>query len=385
MVQLSGATGDLLKRAIGSLDEYDKALSTYSDKRAAATAPGESAMKGTLAQMKSVASKMPKGVPAAPKLSTTLPTPPTPPNINPMDVFKQLAPALAVLGSLKARRPMTAALSTAASAMESYKQGKMDQYEKQREQWKDQATQALQQNQMELDQYRAVMESTKGNIQALQAELSALGSVFQDEHLMSMIAAGNVDKSLEILDKRQDATTRMLSAIGKLSSSASIKNEQAVGEIDNTIEKLERMKKLVKADPSLVGAKGMAKRGVQRIEGQLKPGQGSFPEATKFQSEVETLKTGLSSSILRTRYFSGPAQKKLDELVEGLGRFDDPQTVVGNFDVLIDLLKNKRETLSGQESDAQYNSLEDLQAAVREDPSFYDEAVIIAKEKGWVQ
>lgn len=208
----SALMNDAISGAVGATKDYSDKLDAFAKKGGGTNTGG---MKKTLEEEKKVTSQLPTEFPKAPKLNTQLPQAPVAPEIEPMNVFKEFAPALAVFGSLKTRGSLTSAINSAASAMQSYHENRIEDFKLKREQWADETKRLTEQNQIELDAYKAAIEESKGDVGLLQAKLTALGTQFQDEHSLASIQSGNMDKALQMYEKKAEINTKLVDSLSK--------------------------------------------------------------------------------------------------------------------------------------------------------------------------
>ena len=112
------------------------------------------------------------------------------------------------------------------------------------------------------------------------------------------------------VDKQQQATTL------------------ATTQMKTLADRARRLMAAVEADPSLVGGKGIIGRAVGSIGEQT--GFYNDPKLAardNFRSELQLLQTQLQKPLLGSRYFSGKAQERLDKVVPGMERLDNPTLV----------------------------------------------------------
>lgn len=217
-----GTTGNIISPQTSDiLNQMYKGAQTIMSSKGGGmnTAP----MKQTMQEQSQLASQLPNKAPDAPKLDTNLPTAPTPPDVNPFDAFKQFAPALLMFSSAFARGPSTNAIVTAASMMDAYKSGQKEKYEQLRDKWKDDTEQMIEKNKTVMDQYRADIDSSNGNIGLIQAKLTASASKFNDEHLLAMINSGNSDAAIKHIEMGMDALGKVVDAKTKIDKADALK------------------------------------------------------------------------------------------------------------------------------------------------------------------
>lgn len=208
---INGMMQDALGGAIQSSKDYSAAIDRY----AGHTGTDTSGMQRTMAEGKKLAAQIPSSVPAAPELNKGIPDAPKAPDLDPLDTFKQFAPALAIFGSLATRHPLKSAMLAAGAAMDAYGQKNQQLFENKQKEWAQETEKITKQNQTELEAFHAALESSHGNMDLLQAKLTANAAQFQDEHVMASLRAGDIDRALDIYAKKEDANNKLLDALGK--------------------------------------------------------------------------------------------------------------------------------------------------------------------------
>src|SRR6266404_3777710 len=105
---------------------------------------------------------------------------------------------LAMFGSRKSRMKMLPGINAATGLMQGFQQGQQDKIKLQREEWKDHLQETIQQNEAELEKYRAILERHKDDMAAAQAEITAEASNVQDDITLMNIKTGRFDRMLSI-------------------------------------------------------------------------------------------------------------------------------------------------------------------------------------------
>ena len=146
----------------------------------------------------------PTQTPPEPKLQN-MPEAPQDNFRNPMEAFGSFGSVLAVFGSLMTRAPMTAALNAAASAIKGYHEGDQQVIQRNMEKWHVETQKALQQNQKELEAYKAAMEKVGISMQDRAAKLNALAAASRDNLTMANLQLSNIGAVEENLRARLSA------------------------------------------------------------------------------------------------------------------------------------------------------------------------------------
>lgn len=156
-----------------------------------------------------------ESVPKSPKMDKDLPKEPDPKDSvdpNPFNVFRQFAPAMLVLGSAFARHNNTAAITAAATMMNSYQQGNKEQYEQAREKWKDSFDKMIEEHKIDLDQYEADIKESKGKMDVLQAKLQASAAIRGDTAMLNAIQTGNMGTAIDKIEKQRAGLDKLVDA-----------------------------------------------------------------------------------------------------------------------------------------------------------------------------
>jgi hypothetical protein len=149
-----------------------------------------------------------EAVPEPPSLRD-LPEAPKAPQTDKMRVFGQLMPVLAAFGSLMTRGGAVNALNTATAAMNAAKAKDDDAYEKSRQQWLDHTEEALKQNAVEMERYRAVLDKHHETVSDKMAELQGIAAANNDQLTLERLRSGNLDEFEKIIGMRDQAAGRL--------------------------------------------------------------------------------------------------------------------------------------------------------------------------------
>lgn len=130
--------------------------------------------------------------------------PPNAPNIQPLQAFSGWGVALAMIGSLLTRRPLTAALNIGAAAMKSYTQARWQDYTVQHQIWQDSVDQAMKQNELELQKYKMAWDSHANDLDKLDREMTNIALDSKDELMLYQLKAGMHDEAFKLIQHRED-------------------------------------------------------------------------------------------------------------------------------------------------------------------------------------
>ena len=133
-------------------------------------------------------------VPKAPDLPKAPQTTPT----DFMQMFGSAAMGLAGLGSLMTRRPLTNALNAGAAVMQAYHKNDMVAAQQAFQQWEAETKHATQLHQFEMEAFHAVMDKHKGNLGAIQGELTGLAAATKDDVVLAMLNRGDTQGAVNM-------------------------------------------------------------------------------------------------------------------------------------------------------------------------------------------
>jgi len=143
-------------------------------------------------------------LPADPALRAPPPTP----DIQPIKAFQNWGVALAMLGSLLTRRPLTAALKSGAAAMKAYNEGRWNDYYAARAQWKDSVDVAMKQNELEYRRYEAAREKYGDDLDKLTLAYRSIADEYGDKVALHDIENGQMDDFLNMRKQLLDEQYR---------------------------------------------------------------------------------------------------------------------------------------------------------------------------------
>lgn len=139
------------------------------------------------------------------------PQPFTPPEAqyDPFEAFGSLASIMGVIGSLAARRPLTAALTASAAVMNAYKQNDLEAYTRSFEEWKESSELAAKKAEFDYDIYRTSFDLMKTDMMAAEAQIRGLAAQNDDIPMMAILRSGNLEDAMKMFNARQKYATDM--------------------------------------------------------------------------------------------------------------------------------------------------------------------------------
>lgn len=237
--------------------------------------------------------------PAAPTLKDMEPAPQSQYR-DPTQALGSMGSVLALIGSFKTRRPMTAALNAAAASMKGFHQGDQERVKLEREKWHDNMEAALKQNQIETERYTAALQRAKFDIEKARPEFEAIAAEsghnqmlmatqHQDYQTMEKIYEGarkTGDKMVETYVKDQEFRLRQKEMSQRSAETAAYRKESlqlrrdqmeekaskvaekavAAGKsAERAVEIISEMKGILETNAGVTGIAGMAKRPLESV------------------------------------------------------------------------------------------------------------------------
>lgn len=285
---------------------------------------------------------------------------------DPLNGFGSAATWLATFGSMLTRRPLTNALNATADVMDAHKTQDAVNFKNKWDTWKTETENAWKMAEWNQELYKDMLSKTEAEqkitasstknktlemaIQAKMQESYHKDMIRQikqgaesQERLKKFVDDGiekdrkewkNSGRPLEDFDENSSGLKWLgkgrSMASGKDYTPAAIekkeKEETAQKDLGGTIKDIDNLIDRVQKDPGLVGAAGAWRRNKQRITSQVGPLakevgidtsiQGTNPEATAFDSDLERVRATLLKPVLQARYFSHGADAELNKLLD---------------------------------------------------------------------
>ena len=128
---------------------------------------------------------------------------------DPMEAFGSLASVIGIIGSLAARRPLTAALTASAAAMNAYKQADLATYQRSFEEWKVNSDLAAKKAAFDHDIYRDSIDLMKTDMRAAQAQMTGIAAQNDDIKMMAALRSGDPQVWMQLAAAREKVATNM--------------------------------------------------------------------------------------------------------------------------------------------------------------------------------
>src|SRR5512146_1140467 len=122
--------------------------------------------------------------------------------------FVAISTALAALGSLATRTPITSAMNAAGAAMEGFHKGALDQANLDLKNFKAQADAAVQRNNQQLQQYDAVLQNRNLSMNQKMSMLRVIAAKERDEIAIAQLKSQDLRSFLDLQQKRLDGMNR---------------------------------------------------------------------------------------------------------------------------------------------------------------------------------
>ena len=157
---------------------------------------------------------------------------------NPEDYHKysvEFASASALLGAIAGkwtRAGGTASLNAFAGAMQGWQKGNLQAYEEASKQWEQASKKTIDNNNIELAKYKAILEDRKMNIDEKLHGLTIAGYESQNSVIVGMGKDGNFNGIAQAVDKMAMANQRYGAAVGQLTDVRNDQREEMKGQID---------------------------------------------------------------------------------------------------------------------------------------------------------
>lgn len=312
--------------------EKEKAFEGYKERRAPILAEQDR----LLGAMRDLNSKMQDiKAPSAPKLEDITPPPDTEYR-DPTQALGSIASVLAMLGSMKTRAPLTAALNSAASSMIGFHQGDKERAKLEREKWQDNLYRGLQQNQIELQKYMSELQKANFDMSKAQNGFRLIAAENDHQQMMAAIEAGDFNAQMAIIDGSLKANQE--------AAKLWVTDQEKRAQIDATKAYRE----------AVVGARAADKTRAEsfKLRGEYQKRLGPVTKSVSELSEAESLLQGNTpgEKILGIR--------KLQHVIGGSNRLKLDAAQMQNFgDIAERVLGWGSKIVLGELTDAQYQQL----------------------------
>lgn len=198
------------------VQEYNKSINQQIDESTAAGNRAYAKGQTGINQQKQMLQKL-QGMqaPQPPRLQN-IPQAPKQDYADMFQAFQNPAVALAALGSLATRAPLTAAFKAGAAALDGFHQGNKQAMEQNYRNFKEQLDVALKQNDVEIERYKEVYDKYKGDMTKLLAEMHGAATIFKDEQTLEQLKQGNVEVTYGLQQKKAEFGIKAKEAAAKI-------------------------------------------------------------------------------------------------------------------------------------------------------------------------
>jgi len=184
------------KQLLSQAIESGRAATASREEAKAAIAKGSERSQAILKEMADERATAPTG-PALREIPTR---PKAKPPSDPLKVFGEVVPMMAIFGSAFTRGGAMAAMKTATAAMTAVKNRDAEEAKATRDMWLDQVRELQAQNQIESDRYKAIIDNRRLTMSERMAELQAIAAETKNPMLMAQLDGGNYDNALKLID-----------------------------------------------------------------------------------------------------------------------------------------------------------------------------------------
>jgi hypothetical protein len=168
--------------------------------------------------------------PAMPTLADVPKQPDEKPRTNPLKIFGEVMPMMAILGSGLSRGGALAAMKTATAAMTAVKARDSEEAKAAHDRWKSEIGRVGAQNELELTRYKNVMDNRKLSMDDRLAELRVIAADSQDAMAIAQLDVGNFDQFTKLIQLREGANTKVFDIIKDVEDNEEKRRERELGE-----------------------------------------------------------------------------------------------------------------------------------------------------------
>lgn len=193
-----------------------------------------------------------------------------------------------------------------------------------KEQLQLQMMQFRQQNAEQLAQFRA----------GLSADLRGTETPYQQQNLAERNRHDLVQEAAA--DKRVQETA----------TKAQQKSKEQAGDLTSMADEATALAKIVEQHPEYVGARGKFGGLISGLAEQAHL-TNQDPEKVNFRARLDQFQARAMKALTNTRYFSGVAQSRMNQLLPGLGVLDNPTLVIQHLNNAAQTMRQESEGLAG--------------------------------------
>ena len=145
-----------------------------------------------------------------------LPPMPQPQNTSPLQIWGSAAMAMAAIGSLLTRQPLTTALNSAAAVMKSYKQGDIETANAEFARWKVSTDNAIKIHNFQMEMYKSALQKASTDERTALAELRAYAASNHDTVMEGLAREGKLIEAQRLVVDRENFGLRLQEAQPKI-------------------------------------------------------------------------------------------------------------------------------------------------------------------------
>ena len=147
----------------------------------------------------------------------------------------EYASAMALIGAIGSRwtrNAGNASLNAFAGALKGWKEGNLQAYESAAKEWEHNTKKTLENNQIEMQKYKEIMDDKKLNIDQMMAAMNLVSSQFQNKIMFDATVAKNYTMAFGAVDKMDAIQARLQTATDKLNDVRNNQKEQVKSQVE---------------------------------------------------------------------------------------------------------------------------------------------------------
>jgi hypothetical protein len=163
----------------------------------------------------------------------------------------EFAGSMAVLGAIAGRftrQGGTAALNAFAGALKGWQQGNLEVYETKAKEWEQNTKKTMENNELELQKYKEIMDDKKSNIDQMMAAMNLVSSQYQNKIMFDFTMAKNYTAAFGMVDKLDGVQQRLTTATEKLTGLHTQQNEAVKAQVNYLNEHPDQLSRMPMKD-----------------------------------------------------------------------------------------------------------------------------------------
>ena len=287
--------------------------------------------------------------------------------------------ALAAVGGMLTRRPLTAMLGNFSAGVNGFVQGKMQDYKMQMDQFKINFEKAKADHDEYWKALQSGIEASKGDLAKMQVVLQTKAMQYgqendikgldiqglQTQYGQILRRAASFESTWEKVQRLHEATQNQVENRLERRRAAQVheqeterhnremeeskaartpkisqKDAQSLAAIEQNVSRIDSILKQVEARPGVTGVTGLANRWYERIAPQLGVGISGTP-ANDFETAMGVLKGSMYKELVGAGNISKAEWTRIDNILKGLSWSDSPDVVKGAMNQVKGILRER--------------------------------------------